>query len=222
MAGQDVVNPLGLVYTPQGSGTNVNARSDNFGNTGVNEVFGRYTELCRNGNLYLASSLNTSDAGIAGVVALPTTTSGRLVYNAAPAGSNIYVIPLIVGVAIKSGTQGSGLSVIAGIPAGNLATPLTASGSNMVCKNMLDGVTNDPTTFTDINKTVVQTTYMHLSNGGAAVGIGSGFTFDVGGMWIIQPQKSFEVSVLAPTGTSPVFFVSVVYAKIKFDAGTPQ
>ena len=222
MADANVVNANSLVFTPQGSAQNVSARSDNFGNSGVNQVFGRWTELARNGNLYLATSATTSDAGIAGVVALPSTTSGRVLYNAAAAGSGIVVIPLRVSVAIKSGTQGSGLAILAGLAGGALATPLTANGSAMTCKSTIDGVTADSTTFTDINKTVVQPIYELLSGGGAAVGLGSGFSYDFDGSVMIQPTKVFDVSVLAPTGTSPVFFVSILYAKIKLDMGTPQ
>lgn len=222
MAGADVFSVNQMTYTGQGATQNTNAQADNYGNLRVDQVFGRYAELNRNGYLYVATSLNTSDAGIAGVVALPTTTSGRVLFNGASAASGIYLMPLMIGVAIKSGTQGSGLDVIAGIPAGALATPLTASGSNMVCKSLLDGVTNDATSFTDINKTQVQPTYVHFSNGGAAVGIGSGAYFDVGGIFMIKPGFAFDVSVLAPTGTSPVFFVSVVYAKVKVDVVSPQ
>lgn len=222
MTGADVFGINQMTYTPQGNQQASAAQADNYGNLRVDQVFGRYAELNRNGYLYVATSLNTSDAGIAGVVALPTTTSGRILYNAAPAASGIQLMPLMVGVAIKSGTQGSGLDVLCGIAAGALATPLTASGSNMVCKSLLDGVTNDASSFTDINKTQVQPTYVHFSNGGAAVGIGSGAYFDVGGIFFVKPTFAFDVSVLAPTGTSPVFFVSVVYAKVKVDVVSPQ
>lgn len=225
MAGADVFNANSLIYTPQGATQNVSARSDNFGDLGVNKVFGDYSELNRNGNLYIATSATTSDAGIAGVVALPTTTSGRVLYNAAAAASGIVLEVLEIGVSLKSGTGGVGLTILAGLAGGVLATPLTANGSAMTCMSMLDGVTKDSTTFTDINKTVVQPVYHMLAPTfptTATFGVGGGATASVKGMFYIRPQNVLDVSVLGPTGSSPVFFVSIVYAKIKRDLGTPQ
>ena len=207
----------GLTYVTQGQ--SVPFRADNFGDQGVNQVLGRYTSLALNGNLYVMSQ-NSTQAGIAGVVAPPTTTSGFILYNAAAASTKTVLMPLWVGVTAKSGTIGSGLTIECGLTSGALATPLTANGSNVIIKNMLDGVTADSTTFADINKTVVQASYVNFSSGGAAVGIGSGLSVDVGGMFVIKPTFAFDVSVLGPTGTSPVYFVSIVYAKLSMDMGS--
>lgn len=207
-------------YT-SGIGGNIALRTDVFGNQGVNEVMGRYSQLAIDGALYVATDLAAA-AGIAGVVAPPTTTSGKVLYNAAAAASKTVLFPLWIGVAAKSGTIGSGLTVQVGLAQGVLATPLTANGTSMTCRSLLDGLTVDSTSFSDINKTIVQASYVNFSAGGAAVGIGSGLSIDVGGLFVVRPQNVLDVSVLGPTGTSPVYFVSIVYAKLQVDLASAQ
>lgn len=222
MAGQDIFNANGLVYQPQGGSQNVSARSDNFGNLGVNEVFGKYTELARNGNLYIATMLNGATPPVS-TAGLPTTTGGADLYNAATAGSGIVVIPLWVGVSAKTVPTSTDITIACGVTQGALATPLTANGTNLVTRNTLDSLTSDSTTFYDINKVIVQPTYMLFSNAGALGSkAGYGFSVELGGYNIVKPTFAFDVSVIGDVTGAPTFWTTILYAKIKMDVGTAQ
>lgn len=205
---QGRVAPIGQQY----DNTPLDILQTNLGSTRVGQTEPDYFEMARRG--WLFGVHHTVATAIAPVQVISTTTAPFVLNNVDTSGN--VIVPLLVGVMLGSGTAGLGLTLCAGVTNGAVTTQLSADGTGVVHKCLRDQG-NTPTAFADFAKTIPAGSVFNniggMQNAAAAV-VGSGFTVDLRGMYVIKPTYGFCLSILSGAGTSPLFTLSVIYARI--------
>jgi hypothetical protein len=158
-------------------------------------------------------------AAVVPVVDLPTTTSPICLYNANQGGGKLYHIKR-VSAHYGSGTEGAaGFGLFGGIAPLPLATALVANGSNI--KTQCSRGFGLCTGFIDVGKTIATGTAWMLLGGIntlAATVTGNGYTVDVSHLgFVVAPGFAFTWGVLADTGTTAKYVLSVAWDEVTAD-----
>ncbi len=200
-----------------GSNEEVDIKASRDGDLRVAQYLPPYAMLVAAGKVFAYDM--TAGTGQAPVTAMPTTSPEWMLYNA-NAGGGAHLVLLQVGVASVSGTMGLGLAVVCttGIGA-QTAQTAKYSGSIVSC---LDGTSKTPNAFLANNVSIVGTqpswVVFAAKDQAAVVGVGTGAVARVDGLIIAPPKGAIYVELISPTGTSPVFDITLIFAQVQLDA----
>jgi hypothetical protein len=181
----------------------------------VDQVMPSRMELVRMGKTFSASGGVVANA-IQSVVDMPTTATTNGLYNNNSQVSNVCLVLLKVSCYAASGTLGLGHAIVAGTGSSPQSS-VPAKGTGVVGPN-----NNLPSSTNTSN--AIMTTGVALGGapawdalGGtdnpAAVEIGAGVVADVEGLYIVPPGYMFGTHVLSPTGTTPKYLFTFVWAE---------
>ena len=182
----------------------------------VQTVNPKYLEYARSQRLYAAST--GAGTAIAPDASLPTTTAKWALYNG---DTGKYLVVLKITAHSVSGTLGLGMSLLAGLSSTAQASAASAYASS-VHKAITPG---SPATNAVFSQNVTLAGAPIWVNVGSrdqvsAVSVGSGIVADVEGLFVIPPTYALGMTVLAPTGTTALFNVGVVYATADLALGS--
>lgn len=188
---------------------------DEFGNLRVDKYLPDYAQLTKQRRVFCA----TTGAGtaIAPVTAMPTTAATWALFNGEAATGKSYAVLSAFAYSV-SGTLGLGMALLGTVAIAPVTgTKPTAYASSVTTSFTGSGSTN--AIFAQ-NVTMVGTpawAVLAARDQVSAVSVGSGLTADVKGMLLIPPQYVGAFTVIAPTGTSALFGVGVVWAEVDLD-----
>lgn len=177
-------------------------------------------ELNRAGRLVVAST-SIATNGRAPVQDFPTTTANWCLQN--PVSNDRHLVLMRAGFWLSGGTADKGSTLIAGV------TPTALTSSNVLTSNATGHTVgnlrgrpvggNGP--FLGVNVTVPSVAAQMAIVGGmenaANATIGSGASFDVGGMLICPPGHGIVVDVVSGAGTNPKFGIFLLLASLPLD-----
>ena len=197
------------------SATEVSAKGGQHGDIAVSQFLPAYAQLCAAGKVFGAQSAGTA---IAPVNAVPTTAASWGLYNANPGGGP-HLVLLKVAFIAQSGTLGLGGAIIGTVGIGEQsAIVANYTTSYMGC---LDGTAKQPNAFLDNATTLVGTQSPWVTLGVtqhvAAVSVGAGVWADVNGLMVCPPHGTIGLDLLAPTGTTALFDITILFAEIQLD-----
>lgn len=154
--------------------------------------------------------------GVAPVQAVPTTAAAWLLYNADSAKS---LVIDDVSFWLLSGTATAGLTVLGVVSAITATLPAAATGSAIGSRSA-GGLTSKAIFATGYTLPALSgnTQWQVIgSSVGGVPGVGGGATFDVKGRIIVPPGKALGLTVLAGTGTTPLYIPGATWAEIELD-----
>lgn len=193
-------------------------RRTQFNSQAVAQVEPAYYELARGGKLFVGGT-SVIGNGIAGVTAIPTTTAALALYNSDSTNRKNLVLLKATFFAV-SGTIGNGAALMACVSSTTISSPATSNDTGTASQSAR-GSGENPVAILDLAQTIPSgsawiTIASHTTASSAQVGGGVNMV-DLAGALVARPNYSIGFSVLSPTGTSPVFGVSLIWAEFNAD-----
>ena len=199
----------------RGTTSEVDVKGDRGGGISMSPWLPAYAQLSAAGKVFAFQSAGTA---IAPVTAVPTTAASWGLYNA-NAGGGPHLVLLKVAFAAQSGTLGLGGAIIGTVAIGEQSVIL--ANYTTTYTGCLDGTSKAANAFLDNATTLVGTqspwvilaTTQHV----AAVSVGAGAYADVDGLMVCPPHGTIGLDLVAPTGTTALFDITVVFAEVQLD-----
>lgn len=198
----------------RGTSAEVDVQAGQGGDLSVSLLLPPYAQLSAAGKVFGIES--TAGTALPPVNVVPTTTATWALYNA---NSSAHLVILKAACAAQSGTLGLGGALVGTVTIGD-QTALVANYSGVIV-GCLDGTAKQPNAFLDdaISLVGTQSPWVVLAARDmlAVVAVGAGLVADVDGMMVVPPKGIAGFDVLAPTGTTALFDISIIFAEIQLD-----
>jgi hypothetical protein len=203
-------------------GSDQEVRITSFSSLAIAQTELPQVELARVGRMF-KGGLGIIANGIAPVQAIPTTTATLALYNGEPdSGRTIFLDSLAI--ALVSGTPAAGLSVLAAVSNGKLATPVSAMATGYGA-GPVTGLTRHKsaalfgTAITFPAGTVWDVLAANAQAAAANVGQGDG-PYEIRGGIAVPPGYALGLAVLSGAGTTPLYGIGLRWAEIDVDLDT--
>lgn len=210
----DIIGELRSRWFPQKGSAQKQVRITELESLAVDVIGALDADMTRSGRRFNGIGVA---AGAAPVQAIPTTTAGFLLYN--PDSYRSYVLDQ-VGTYLLSGTATAGLTLF-GIVTPITATLPTASAGALISSASYTG--GAATKALIANAYTIPTPtgnaqwFVVGSSVGGVPGVGGGFVQDVKGRIIVPPGRAFGLSVMAGTGTTPLYVPYFTWHEVERD-----
>ncbi len=210
----DIIGEIRSRWFPQKGAAQKQVRLTALESLAVDPVAALDCEMTRSGRRFNGIGIA---AGAAPVQAIPTTTAGHLLYN--PDTSRAYVLDM-AGAYLLSGTATAGLTLYGIVTPVTATLPTAATGSLISSASYTGGASSKSliaSAYTIPTPASNAQWFCLGSSVGGVPGVGGGYAQNLTGRIIIPPLRAFGMSVMAGTGTSPLYVPYFTWHEVEHD-----
>ncbi len=181
----------------------------------VEQSLPRLTDLALHKKIYAANT--GAGTALAPVATMPTTAAAWGLYNGYQ--DNTHLVILRMTCHSVSGTLGLGMALL-GCHAARQTTA-SATYTNSIKQNISGNGKVSAAIFAGGVTLDEAPVWITLASGDqvSAISVGSGYSVDVEGLFVIPPGHLCGLTVLAPVGSTALFNAGFVWAEVKLEAG---
>ena len=196
------------------TGESIQAGGDSLGNLRVALGNAEHAELGINRKVYVANAL--AGTALAPKASPPTTAPSWVLWNG---DADRTLIMLSCGMVSASGTLGLGMAMMGGVTIQEQLDDTMAAYASSVVKGA-NGQSGDANCRVVGGATILGTPaydVLESRDQVSAVSVGSGLRADLKGAFVVPPKFGFCLFILAPVGTTALFWPTFRFASVLVD-----